>query len=109
MEMPDGSVPIWWLKQEIARLRSDEITTTPDLYYIENRRSVTGNYTLWWRVNGCGYTCNLNEAWRVPKAEAERICRCRPEEDFMWPCAEIDALAERHVDVQRMRAAECAR
>lgn len=67
-------------------------------YYIQLVRNPCGNCLIWWRVGGHGYTCNLDEAWRVPKPEAERICRMRDGgTDVMWPAEAIDALAQRHV------------
>ena len=41
------------------------------LYYIQDTRSVCGNSVVWWRVDGCGYTSNLDEAWRVGREQAE--------------------------------------
>jgi len=74
----------------------------PELYYIQNTRSVVGNSALWWRIDGHGYTCDLSQAWKVTKQKAEGICRDRPEQDVMHKCSVVDALAERHVDVQRL-------
>lgn len=65
------------------------------LYYIQNKGFV-GNCLLWWREGGSGYTCNLNEAWKVSKEEAGRICRTRPREDIAHPVSLIDSLAVRH-------------
>jgi len=35
--------------------------------------------------------------------EAKAICHGRPEEDFMRPVAEMDAIAQRHIDVQDLQ------
>lgn len=32
------------------------------LYYVQDTRSVVGNCALWWRENGAGYTCAIDEA-----------------------------------------------
>lgn len=69
------------------------------LYCIQNKGQV-GNCALWWRDGAHGYTCNLNEAWRVSEDKAERICAMRYGQDVMWPADMIDAMAVRHVDVQ---------
>ena len=74
------------------------------LYYIQNKGYV-GNSLLWWRKDGQGYTCDLNEAWRVTRVEAERICRDRPKEDIMRSVAKMDALVQRHVDMQDLHKA----
>jgi hypothetical protein len=32
------------------------------LYYILDTRTMVGNCALWWKPDGGGYTCNLDEA-----------------------------------------------
>ena len=59
-----------------------------DTYYILNR----GSY--WWRVDGHGYTQDLNEAWCVTERAARAICRDRPTEDVAFPSAVVDAHAK---------------
>ena len=66
------------------------------LYYIENLRS-GGDCCIWWRVNGEGYTRNLDEAWKVDEVLAHRICRNRPEQDVMREVADVDARSVRHL------------
>jgi hypothetical protein len=68
-----------------------------DEYYIQDTRNYVGNSVLWWRVNGQGYTTNLDEAWRVPAT-----WKGRPS-DKLWPCAEIDARTTRQFDMQLFR------
>lgn len=70
-----------------------------ELYYIRNNGYV-GNSLIWWGKGGKGYTCDLNKAWRVTREEAESICRNRPDEDSMYRVADMDAIAQRHVDMQ---------
>ncbi len=69
---------------------------TVKLFYIQNKGFV-GNCLLWWRPNGSGYTCNLDEAWKVSKEEAVRICKTRRGEDIAHRADVIDRLAIRHV------------
>lgn len=71
----------------------------PDLYYIQDTRQIVGNCALWWRKDGHGYTCNLDEAWKIDPAVYGTPCR---DTDVFRLCSEVDALAERHVDVQRL-------
>jgi len=66
------------------------------MYYIQNKGFV-GNSLLWWRENGNGYTCNLNEAWKVTKEKAQQICKTRPAEDIPHLVSFVDAHAQRHV------------
>jgi len=37
-----------------------------DLYYILDRSTPVGDYALWWKPNGRGYTTNLDEAGLYP-------------------------------------------
>jgi hypothetical protein len=75
------------------------------LFYISNRQPV-GNCILWWKVNGHGYTANLDEAWVVPESKALEICRDRPDIDKAHPVDYVEAAARRHVDWQILRAVE---
>ena len=70
-----------------------------ELYYIQHVKFV-GNCMLFWRPNGCGYTVDLDDAWKVSKQFALNICKSRPEEDFPRLATLVDSLAKRHVDVQ---------
>lgn len=72
------------------------------LYYIQHISRPVGNSALWWRVDGHGYTCDLNEAWRVSAAKASSICSSRPAEDIPRLAVVMDGLAQRHVDVQAL-------
>jgi hypothetical protein len=73
---------------------------TEPLYYIQDTRSYCGNSVSWSCPQGHGYTCDLDKAWRVNKAQAEIICRNR-DTDKMWPCEEIDKRSQRHFDMQK--------
>lgn len=75
-----------------------------DLYVILNRGPVVGNCALFWRNGGHGYTCNLDEAWRVDAAKAEDICHNRPEEDFAIPLAFAVECSERHCAADTLRS-----
>ncbi len=68
------------------------------LYYIQNRDAVCGNCAVWWRVDGKGYTTDLNFAWKVPKSKAEKICSYRPDQDTPRLAEVVDGLAEAHVN-----------
>lgn len=66
------------------------------LCYIQDTRSVCGNSAFWWKLGG-GYTADLNQAVRVPAT-----WKGPRETDVLRPCSEVDALAERHFDVQKL-------
>lgn len=73
-----------------------------ELYYIQNKGSC-GNCLRWWRVDGHGYTLDLNDAWRVTADKAKQICRSRPAEDIAHLASAIDAVAARHVNSEALR------
>ena len=75
-----------------------EVKLSPNipLYYIQHK-GFCGNCLFWWRPDGCGYTCDLNQAWEVSKEEALNICKDRPKEDIPWLKQKADKRAQRHV------------
>jgi hypothetical protein len=72
------------------------------LFYISNRQPV-GNCVVWWAIDGHGYTCNLDEAWKVPELKALEICRDRPDIDKAHPAELVEQASRRHVDWQMLR------
>ena len=81
------------------------------LFCIQNKKGsgCVGNSILFWRVDGCGYTVDLDEAWKVSKERADEICRSRPKEDFPVSYELLDSLAKRHVDIQALHSANEAK
>ncbi|APU89025.1 hypothetical protein Rctr197k_274 [Virus Rctr197k] len=65
-------------------------------YLIQDTRSFVGNSALFWRSNGQGYTCDLDQAGHYTKEEAERQERSRPT-DKAVPLTVALKVAERHV------------
>lgn len=61
-------------------------------YYIQDARSFVGNCISWWRANGAGYACDLNDAG-VYKG---RECGERST-DIPWPVAHVRAHSVTHV------------
>lgn len=80
--------------------------TAQELFYIQDKRTYCGNSCFWWKPDGHGYTCNLDEAWKVTREKAESIMRHRPDVDVAWPVDFIDAGTARHFDMQKLRKAE---
>ena len=80
----------------VAAAERPKIMVEPELYYIQNK-GYAGNCLFWWRPDGRGYTCDLNEAWKVTKERAEEICRTRPKEDIPRLVKIVDGVAVRHV------------
>jgi hypothetical protein len=77
------------------------------LYYITSPHgdggiAVTGNCVQFWRVDGHGYTCNLDEAWKLPREKALEVVRGK-RGDRAYRVDEVDAIAARHVDFQLLR------
>jgi len=67
------------------------------MYYIQNVNH-SGDSLIWWKPDGNGYTKNLDEAWKLPQEQAFAICAARPNEDFAWPCEQVDKCAKRVLD-----------
>lgn len=83
------------------------ILPTEPLYYIQNV-GYQGNCMKFWRPDGKGYTVDLDDAWKLTKAQAEDICRSRPTEDVPFLVSEIDAIARRHASIEVLRSARHA-
>jgi hypothetical protein len=73
-------------------------------FYIQDTRQYVGNSVLWWRVNGAGYTTELEEAGEYPEDEARRI-EANRSTDKAWPCEAVRACASTHVRGERLREA----
>jgi len=61
-----------------------------EYYYVRNE-GYLGNALLWWRKGRNGYTCDINNAHKFTKEEAEDVCK-RPQ-DTAYKCEYIDGLA----------------
>lgn len=72
------------------------------MYYIANRSPV-GNCIQWWAIDGHGYTCNLDKAWKVNYNKAKNICKDRPDIDKMYAAQIVEASVTKHVDFQILR------
>lgn len=95
------------MRLELNRLRNSaphaEKVEVAELYYIQDARQFCGNSVFWWKPEGNGYTCDLDEAWKVTREKAESMTRHRPGVDVAWPVASIDAGTARHFDMQKLR------
>ncbi len=67
------------------------------LFYIQDARQYVGNSVLWWGPDGGGYTTDIDKAGKYP---ADFRCR---DTDVLWPVEEVDAVVQRHVDMQKLR------
>lgn len=72
------------------------------LYYIRDTRQIVGNCVMWWAKDAKGYTCDLDRAHLYTEEEVES--QDWRDTDIPMPEEEINALAYRHVDIQRIRA-----
>jgi hypothetical protein len=80
------------------------------LYYITSPHGpcgigLCGNSVLWWRVDGAGYTADIDTAWKLTRTEAERICSGK-RGDQMFPVAAVDKMARREVHIDLLRQYE---
>lgn len=62
---------------------------TVKMYYIRNE-GYLGNALIWWAKDRKGYTCDIRNAHKFTKEEAESVCR-RPQ-DTAYECDYIDNL-----------------
>jgi hypothetical protein len=60
-----------------------------EMYYIRNE-GYLGNALIWWKKGSNGYTCDIRNAEKFTKEEAEKICK-RPQ-DTAYKCDYIDGL-----------------
>lgn len=72
-------------------------------YYIQDTRSFVGNAVVWWRPEGKGYTCHLDDAGLFSEEEARRIERDRSTDKPIREDIAREA-ASLHVDAQRLAA-----
>jgi len=61
------------------------------MYYVRNE-GFLGNALIWWKEGRNGYTCDINNAHKFTKEEAESVCK-RPQ-DTAYECDYIDNLME---------------
>ena len=71
-------------------------------YYIRHVATPVGNSVLWWKPKSCGYTVDLNRAGKYSAEKAASIAAIRPGEDIPHGVDDMDAIAERHVDIQNL-------
>ena len=75
-------------------------------YYIRNE-GYLGNALMWWKEGNNGYTCDIRQAGKYTKEQAENICE-RPQ-DTAYKCDYIDGLLHAQkliVDCQYVDEAE---
>ena len=68
-------------------------------HYILDTRQVVGNCALFWRPNGNGYTCELDDAGLYTRAEAES----HRDTDVPVPREMAERLVVRHVRLDHVR------
>jgi hypothetical protein len=59
------------------------------MYYVRNE-GYLGNALIWWKKGSNGYTCDIRDAEKFTKEEAEKTCK-RPQ-DTAYECDYIDNL-----------------
>lgn len=59
------------------------------MYYVRNE-GYLGNALIWWAKGRNGYTCDINNAHKFTREEAEQVCK--REQDTAYECDYIDNL-----------------
>ena len=72
------------------------------MFYIQHTQCYAGDFILWWRPNGMGYTHMLDEAGVYGQEEADQIVAMRGQERA-WPVDDVNAAATRAVSIVRLR------
>jgi hypothetical protein len=70
------------------------------VYFIQDSREHVGNNVLWWRPNGAGYTCDIDDAGQYDGVAVRGL----RDTDIPWPVDFVLARVARYVDRQRLRA-----
>lgn len=95
---------------------SVKIIRKEQLFHILDTRQVVGNCAMWWRPNGQGYTCDLNDAGKYTRSEVSArtqrdtdipIC-CEDARKFAVLHARIDVLRQNGLVDERDRTQTCA-
>lgn len=88
-------------RQALAATQSE----SEPLYVIQDTRDYSGRSVVWWRPAQKGYTCNLDKAGRYTAVEAESIQSSSRGLAKAWPVQQIESLADRYVDIQKLPTA----
>jgi len=74
-------------------------------YYLQNvTAGYVGNSPLFWASDNNGYTQWLDEAAKMTSEEALEIIRTTTSHHLIaWPVDQVDARAQRTVDVQKLK------
>jgi hypothetical protein len=64
-----------------------------ELFYIRTRGFI-GNGIVWWRPNSQGYTSDLKQAGKYPRAFAYNVCKSTHGGNLAYLCQKIDNLEE---------------
>jgi hypothetical protein len=72
-------------------------------YYVQDSRSCVGNCGSWWRPDGAGYCCDINEAGVYT---GERVATMRGT-DVPWPVEYVRQLTVTHVRVDLQAFDRC--
>lgn len=108
-ELDSETIKVWTPEQiEAVQFISDLPNEENDseMYYVRNK-GYLGNALLWWKKDCKGYTCDIRDAEKFTKDEAEKICK-RPQ-DTAYRCEYIDGLTVSHkliVDSQYVESKE---
>jgi len=71
-------------------------------YYIQNKsQGYVGNSMLWWKVNNCGYVCDIRDAKTFNAVEADKVIKNAMKDKYViWDKKYIDSKIQYHIDIQ---------
>lgn len=68
-------------------------------YYIQDSRQIVGNCVLWWRPDGKGYTCEINNAGIYKGLNCSKLRLT----DVPWPVDAVKCVVCHHVRMDDLR------
>lgn len=88
------------LKEE-KRFNNIKKLNSNDNFYLQDGRSYVGNSVLWHRINGAGYTTDINQAHKYTKEELLKyFSKGLRETDIVWNAKHIESNIKTHIDMQ---------
>lgn len=73
-------------------------TKSTELFLLTLRQKWVGDCLLFYRKEGTGYTCDIDDAEEFDRDQAESIVRQTGDKFRMWNKNYIDSVAKRHAN-----------
>lgn len=90
------------IKQEV---RNKKVLALPEKekFYVQDARSYSGNYLVWWEKGGSGYTSNINNAHKFTKDEIIKSFTNGRETDIIWFASHVEEKKVQVIDCQNLK------